>query len=73
MNNLNLSRLSSNVRLANPTLICEMNTEKKNIFYYSDIYMYVMYILCMLDSLDNFLIVLQIIMFYVISFINKQE
>lgn len=32
MNNLNLSRLSSNVRLANPTLICEMNTEKKTYF-----------------------------------------
>lgn len=32
-----------------------------------------MYILCMLDSLDSFMIVLQIIMFYVISFINKQE
>lgn len=71
MNNLNLSKLGNNVRLANPTLICRMKTEKKRhilLFWHT----YVMYILCMLDSLDS-MIVLQIIMFYVISFINKQE
>lgn len=72
MNNLNLSKLGNNIRLANPTLICRIKTEKKKdilLFWHT----YVMYILCMLDSLDSFMIVLQIIMFYVISFINKQE
>lgn len=32
MNNLNLSKLGNNIRLANPTLICRMKTEKKRYF-----------------------------------------
>lgn len=33
MNNLNLSKLGNNVRLANPTLICRIKTEKKKRYF----------------------------------------